>query len=191
LNSRETLDVEEAVSYISTNRAVQDREECSVTSCPICLSDFENDDMSFELVCKHVYHTSCLAEWFRQSPACPCCRQPIVIVIPQRTALFQADQQQQFRVQHRLQQLRETNQRRLQAQRRLCARTAALRNERSSSSDDSSDSSSLTSSADAHVIESESEGGTTSDDDSSSDPSSDAASDNTDDLAEKYFFVCI
>ena len=195
-----------AVSYISTCRAQLDREECSVSTCPICLSDFERDDMSYELVCEHVYHSTCLALWSQQSRSCPCCRQPIIVALPQNPV--SEVEERNFRVQERLQKLRETYQRRLQNRRDAILRSNRQELQRNSnesienggdeesfSTDSSSDDSSLTSSSRTHVVESENDGSTeTSSEDESSicdSSSSDAASDNTDELATESFFMCI
>lgn len=43
--------------------------------CAICLSSIHlNEKNSYELECKHVFHTDCIVKWFRNSNGnCPCC----------------------------------------------------------------------------------------------------------------------
>jgi ATP-dependent exoDNAse (exonuclease V) alpha subunit len=43
-----------------------------VESCCICLETLSG--MVTELVCKHVYHTTCITEWIKTSKTCPLCR---------------------------------------------------------------------------------------------------------------------
>jgi len=161
--------------------------------------------MSFELVCDHVYHSTCLALWSQQSSACPCCRQPIAVALPQNPV--SEVEERNFRVQERLQKLREAYQRRLENRRDTISRSnrqdlprnsneniGSDSDEEISSTDSSSDDSSLMSSNRTNNVESESDGSTTtSDDESKSDDSgsSDTESDNTDELAKEFLKMCI
>ncbi|KAF4674343.1 hypothetical protein FOL47_009365 [Perkinsus chesapeaki] len=45
-------------------------------SCPICLSDFGEDDVVMTLPCntKHVFHERCITQWLAVSQLCPICR---------------------------------------------------------------------------------------------------------------------
>ena len=44
------------------------------TDCPICLIEFENDDMIHKLPCNHIYHPDCINEWIHINSICPVCR---------------------------------------------------------------------------------------------------------------------
>ncbi|EER08184.1 conserved hypothetical protein [Perkinsus marinus ATCC 50983] len=45
-------------------------------SCPICLSDFSDDDSVMILPCntRHVFHERCITQWLAVSQLCPICR---------------------------------------------------------------------------------------------------------------------
>lgn len=51
----------------------------SGSDCPICLSTFEDDSVCRQLPspCCHVFHKSCVDEWFLQSHVCPVCRRDV------------------------------------------------------------------------------------------------------------------
>lgn len=44
--------------------------------CPICLEEFQEEEMVSELTCKHQYHTECIQRWMLSSlsTSCPTCR---------------------------------------------------------------------------------------------------------------------
>ena len=42
-------------------------------NCAICFEDY-NRNTNSTLSCKHSFHTSCIGEWLKTSPTCPCCR---------------------------------------------------------------------------------------------------------------------
>lgn len=43
-------------------------------SCPICLSNMDDEKLIYKLDCNHVFHTDCIMQWFRKSDGqCPCC----------------------------------------------------------------------------------------------------------------------
>lgn len=52
------------------NKSVSELE----TVCAICLVPLEQSDYS-TLVCKHVFHTSCIECWYEKDIRCPICRQ--------------------------------------------------------------------------------------------------------------------
>jgi hypothetical protein len=47
--------------------------------CPICLDDFEDDSVVSTLMCRHIFHISCIQRWFRgeqnegRRSECPIC----------------------------------------------------------------------------------------------------------------------
>lgn len=50
--------------------------------CPICFDGYEPDEIVILLPeCRHMYHISCLEQWFiqKQSNVCPLCKTPIII----------------------------------------------------------------------------------------------------------------
>ena len=49
----------------------------SQTECAICLQEFENDNEVYQLECHHIYHKSCLDQWFSRQNSCPLCKNNI------------------------------------------------------------------------------------------------------------------
>lgn len=48
-------------------------------SCSICLNDFVSGQrVSLLLECEHLFHQSCLNEWWQRSSSCPNCRETMV-----------------------------------------------------------------------------------------------------------------
>lgn len=47
--------------------------------CSICLSDciITNSNKNTYLHCGHVFHTSCISQWFIQATTCPLCRKDV------------------------------------------------------------------------------------------------------------------
>ena len=45
-----------------------------VNSCPICLSDYLEDEEVMRLPCKHLFHSKCIQEWLELSQLCAICR---------------------------------------------------------------------------------------------------------------------
>lgn len=61
----------------------------SETNCPICLSDFFEDELvtSCDDGCHHWFHKECLFEWLDRSESCPCCRKDL-LAMPARRGWF-------------------------------------------------------------------------------------------------------
>lgn len=50
-------------------------EKEATEDCCLCLCAFEqSSDNVMELDCGHVYHATCIAQWFRRQPSCTLCR---------------------------------------------------------------------------------------------------------------------
>ena len=43
-------------------------------NCIICLEDFKHGDEVINLPCLHIFHKTCLLEWFKQHDFCPICK---------------------------------------------------------------------------------------------------------------------
>jgi len=43
-------------------------------NCPICLKNFEQDDIVNNLPCKHRFHSDCIKQWLQKTNSCPVCR---------------------------------------------------------------------------------------------------------------------
>ena len=46
-------------------------------SCSICLEDFKLGDDSAVTKCNHIFHKSCIEEWYDRKSSCPNCRENI------------------------------------------------------------------------------------------------------------------
>ena len=42
--------------------------------CTICLEDFNENEILYELICKHHYHKDCIDDWLSKKNTCPLCR---------------------------------------------------------------------------------------------------------------------
>jgi hypothetical protein len=42
--------------------------------CCICTDEYDDTDFVCQLICDHIFHISCIAQWFEQSFTCPLCR---------------------------------------------------------------------------------------------------------------------
>ena len=42
--------------------------------CTICLEDFNENELLYELTCKHYYHKECIDDWLSKKNTCPLCR---------------------------------------------------------------------------------------------------------------------
>jgi hypothetical protein len=50
------------------------------TSCAVCLSEFDDDDVLRRLPCGHNFHRSCIDKWLKRNKVCPLCLQDIEAV---------------------------------------------------------------------------------------------------------------
>jgi len=48
--------------------------ESEQTSCVVCMSDFEEQQMLRVLPCYHEFHVRCIDKWLKTSKTCPICR---------------------------------------------------------------------------------------------------------------------
>ena len=62
---------------------VKDEKCCKKSECSICLEKLsQKKDKSFmpiKLPCKHMFHYSCISEWYTNNQSCPVCRKEINI----------------------------------------------------------------------------------------------------------------
>ncbi|CAG9318437.1 unnamed protein product [Blepharisma stoltei] len=55
----------------------EEDEKYSQTTCSICLEDFTADVLIRQLNCEHIFHKTCITEWFLEhsrDPRCPLCK---------------------------------------------------------------------------------------------------------------------
>ena len=59
-------------TFSSCNRSYQ-------TECPICLEEFQPNNVITKTECRHVFHKECIKAWLQNSKStCPCCRQQLL-----------------------------------------------------------------------------------------------------------------
>jgi hypothetical protein len=46
-------------------------------NCSICFEDFVSNDKVMLTECKHLFHTTCMENWFKQKMNCPICRKTL------------------------------------------------------------------------------------------------------------------
>ena len=52
--------------------------EETMSSCPICLEDYEIEMILNKLQCNHIYHQECIIEWLKRDKTCPICKHNIL-----------------------------------------------------------------------------------------------------------------
>eukprot|EP00826_Nyctotherus_ovalis_P038999 TRINITY_DN3707_c0_g1_i13.p1 TRINITY_DN3707_c0_g1~~TRINITY_DN3707_c0_g1_i13.p1 ORF type:complete len:295 (-),score=33.46 TRINITY_DN3707_c0_g1_i13:91-975(-) len=65
-------------SHITYHTYYYDKSKTTVTSCIICLCEFEDKTLLCVGAChsSHILHESCMVEWLKVSPVCPICKSP-------------------------------------------------------------------------------------------------------------------
>ena len=64
-----------------TNQSLSERihiSEIDDSCCPICLEEYDNNKKIIKLNCNHIFHESCIKEWFVEKDNCPNCRKIII-----------------------------------------------------------------------------------------------------------------
>ena len=73
LNTMDTVvDIVEKDAF--ENIVEKDAFEDSIEKCIICLEEWENGDLAYQLPCFHVYHSDCIDRWLEDNQSCPMCR---------------------------------------------------------------------------------------------------------------------
>lgn len=49
------------------------------TNCVICLEDFENGEILYNLSCEHAFHRNCMSTYLLENETCPVCREKISV----------------------------------------------------------------------------------------------------------------
>lgn len=75
-----TRDVREIEIFESSTYNNED-ERYNTNDCSICLDEFTNNDLVCKLSCNHLYHVSCINEWFKNKIVCPLCLHDYTYVI--------------------------------------------------------------------------------------------------------------
>jgi len=71
--TQDIIDTLPVVAYCSDSRT----NGCHETSCAVCLSDFELNEMMRQLPCGHHFHRNCIDKWLKRNKVCPLCLQDI------------------------------------------------------------------------------------------------------------------
>ena len=61
-----------------SKKEVEYRWNFSHHSCSICLQDFAQAELLYQLKCKHIFHKQCIEQWLNESSVCPNCRQQLL-----------------------------------------------------------------------------------------------------------------
>merc|ERR1711879_869177 len=67
---------------IDSMEVVEFSQDCPLShesSCAVCLSEFEQDDLMRKLPCKHCFHKACIDRWLKRNKVCPLCLQDIEV----------------------------------------------------------------------------------------------------------------
>jgi len=65
---------------LDINKLIYSSTDKTETECPICCTNFTNNENVSITSCKHYFHTNCLTEWGHYNTACPVCRTNIPII---------------------------------------------------------------------------------------------------------------
>ncbi|GMY36653.1 Ubiquitin--protein ligase [Fagus crenata] len=71
-----SIDAFENVNTMDTVVDIVEKDafEDSIEKCIICLEEWENGDLAYQLPCVHVYHNDCIDRWLEDNQSCPVCR---------------------------------------------------------------------------------------------------------------------
>ena len=59
-----------------------------LTECPICLETYQTNENVVNLPCNHIFHVSCIKDWFAEHTTCPVCRDNLMLRVPQNSHLI-------------------------------------------------------------------------------------------------------
>jgi len=59
---------------LSNNNILYTRIKYDSTTCIICLENYKQEEDISLLKCEHIFHTSCINEWFSTRDTCPSCK---------------------------------------------------------------------------------------------------------------------
>ena len=70
------IDLESNPAIKSMHSRVSHVSEVWATDCAVCLTEFEKEEEIRELPCDHIFHDTCIRDWFMKakSAVCPLCR---------------------------------------------------------------------------------------------------------------------
>ena len=71
-------EIDEIMNYLPT-RTLTEKMVGVQKDCIICLNDYEIGDTISTLPCFHMYHSSCVKDWFKSKDFCPVCKYKISI----------------------------------------------------------------------------------------------------------------
>ncbi|CAF0962047.1 unnamed protein product [Adineta ricciae] len=73
--SREEIDSLPKISFVNertTTTSIQLAEKC-----PICLTEFDDQEIINKLYCTHLFHLPCISTWLSENDSCPTCRRKV------------------------------------------------------------------------------------------------------------------
>ncbi|XP_048379167.1 E3 ubiquitin-protein ligase RNF181 isoform X2 [Stegostoma tigrinum] len=72
--------------------------------CPVCLLEFEEEEMVKKMPCEHFFHSGCLVPWLGKTNSCPLCRLELPTDNPEYEE-YKQDKERRKQKEHRLEYL--------------------------------------------------------------------------------------
>ncbi len=66
------------IKYQGVDKHKNNRGAVRENECPICLNEFKKGDKLKKLPCGHLFHQTCISEWFQRKMICPNCKYSII-----------------------------------------------------------------------------------------------------------------
>lgn len=62
------------INYKKKKKKSKKKKDLDDDECAICLIELSNNQDTIKLACNHVFHSTCIKDWFKKSTCCPYCR---------------------------------------------------------------------------------------------------------------------
>lgn len=83
---------------------LSDEEADKGVKCPVCLLKFKKKEKLHQMPCKHLFHSSCILPWLKNTNSCPLCRLELPTDNPEYEE-FKKDKERRRQREHRLEDL--------------------------------------------------------------------------------------
>ncbi|KAJ9559810.1 hypothetical protein OSB04_004970 [Centaurea solstitialis] len=70
----ERLTISDVYSNFLIDRYHEEKKEEESEICAVCHAEFEKNERTITLFCKHRFHVHCITEWLHRKNECPLCR---------------------------------------------------------------------------------------------------------------------
>ena len=75
--SRLTQDEIDALPQMKFSLKTDSSSLLLVEKCPICLTEFADEEIINKLNCSHLFHLPCISTWLSEIDSCPTCRRKV------------------------------------------------------------------------------------------------------------------